>query len=67
MSARKIQRPSATFPVSIHLLAPACALLTHAVVVVCQLKAGEAEAVVGAHRVFTSTVAARLSVTLVDI
>lgn len=44
-----------------------CASLTHAVVVVRQLEAGEAEAVVGAHRVFAGAVAARLPVALVDI
>ncbi len=42
-------------------------ILTHAVVVVCELEAREAEAVVGSHCVFTGTVTTRLSVTLVDV
>lgn len=42
-------------------------LLTHAVVVVRQFEAGEAEAVVGAHRVFTGAVSARLPVALVNV
>lgn len=40
---------------------------THAVVVVSELKAGEAETVVGSHGVFTGTVTARLPFTLVDV
>lgn len=40
---------------------------THAVVVVCELKAGETETVVGSNSVFTGTVATRLSVTLIDV
>lgn len=43
------------------------AALTHAVVVVRQLEAREAEAVVGAHRVFAGAVTARLPVALVDV
>lgn len=42
-------------------------VLTHAVVVVRELEAGEAEAVVGSHCVFTGTVTTRLSVTLIDV
>lgn len=40
---------------------------TYAVVVVSELKAGEAEAVVGSHGVFTGAVTARLSFTLIDV
>ena len=40
---------------------------THAVVVVCELEAGEAEAVAGSHRVLTGTVTTRLPVTLIDV
>ena len=43
------------------------AVRTHAVVVVCQLEAQEAQAVVGAHGVLTGAVTARLSVALVDV
>lgn len=42
-------------------------MLTHAVVVVCQLETGEAEAVVGSHCVFAGTVTAWMSVTLINI
>lgn len=42
-------------------------ILTHAVVVVRELEAQEAEAVVGPHSVFAGTVTARLSVALVDV
>lgn len=42
-------------------------ILTHAVVVVCELEAGEAEAVVGSHCVFTGAVATRLSVALINV
>jgi len=44
-----------------------CVQLTHAVVIVCQLKAREAEAVVGANRVLAGPVSTRLSVTLINI
>ena len=40
---------------------------THAVIVVCELEAGDAETVVGSHCVFTGTVTTWLSVTLVNI
>lgn len=40
---------------------------THAVIVVGELEAGEAETVVGSHCVFTGTVTAWLSVTLINI
>lgn len=67
-SARSAHTASAAFPAWLHPLhPPARALLTHAVVVVRQLEAGEAEAVVGAHRVFAGAVAARLALALVDI
>lgn len=49
------------------MLAPVRGALTHAVVVVRQLEAREAEAVVGAHCVFTGAVTARLPVALVDV
>lgn len=40
---------------------------THAVIVVCELEAGEAETVVGAHCVFTGTVTTWLPVTLINV
>lgn len=40
---------------------------THAVVVVRELKAGEAETVVGSHCVFTGAITARLPVTLINV
>lgn len=40
---------------------------THAVVIVCELKAREAETVVGSNCVFTGTVATWLSVTLINV
>lgn len=40
---------------------------THAIIVVCELKAGEAETVVGSYCVFTGTITTWLSVTLVNI
>lgn len=42
-------------------------ILTHAVIVVCELEAQEAEAVVGPHSVFAGTVTTRLSVALIDV
>lgn len=49
-------------------VSPGCAPgLTHAVVVVGELEAREAEAVVGAHGVLAGAVAAGLPVTLVDV
>lgn len=42
-------------------------ILTHAVIVVRELEAGEAEAVVGAHGVLTGAVATGLSVTFVNV
>lgn len=57
-----------TLSVPAHLALEGAALVyVHAVVVVCELEAGEAEAVVGSHRVFTGPVTTRLSVTLVDV
>lgn len=57
-----------TLSVPAHLALEGAALIyVHAVVVVCELKAREAEAVVGSHCVFTGTVTTRLSVTLIDI
>lgn len=51
-----------------HLALESAALVyIHAVVVVSELKAGEAETVVGSHGVFTGTVTARLPFTLVDV
>lgn len=44
-----------------------CAELTHAVVVVRELEAGEAQTVVGAHGVLTGAVSTRLPVALVNI
>lgn len=57
-----------TLSVPAHLALEGGALIyVHAVVVVCELKAGEAEAVVGSHCVFTGAVTTWLPVTLVDI
>lgn len=57
-----------TLSVPAHLALEGTALIyVHAVVVVRELEAGEAEAVVGSHCVFTGTVTTWLSVTLVDV
>lgn len=57
-----------TLSVPAHLALEGAALIyIHAVIVVCELEAREAETVVGSHCVFTGTVTTWLSVTLVDI
>lgn len=57
-----------TLSIPTHLTLESAALIyVHAVVVVRELKAREAEAVVGSHCVFTGTITTRLSVTLIDV